>query len=426
VARTRLRLVGLAFTVAFAVLAVVGLTACFPPTRPPFSGLAFTIGFLAGELAGQLLVATAALAVALVCLGWPSGVLGAMCAVVCVVCAASYGVLFVVALRAGGAVARGLDRFDTPRAPVPDAWLRRWRTWFAVPLGHGSVTVHRDLPYVDDGDVAHRLDVYVPRGGAAGAPVLLFVHGGAWVIGSKREQCLPMLYELAARGWVCVACNYRLSPRATWPEHIVDVKQALAWTRAHAAEFGGDPRRFLAIAGASAGGHLAALAALTSDDESLQPGFEDADTSVDACVSLYGVLDMTGDPALAGRQGRELIALLQRSVMKAPIATARTVYEAASPLHRLRADAPPFLVLQGTNDTLVPVEVARAFVRSFTGTCTAPIGYVELPLAQHAFDLLCSPRCTATTRGIATFLEALVPATAAAPPARPESPRAPR
>ena len=84
--------------------------------------------------------------------------------------------------------------------------------------------------------------------------------------------------HLAAQGWVCVAINYRLAPRDPFPAHIVDVKRAIAWIREHIAEYGGDPS-YLAITGGSAGGHLAALAALTPNDPAYQPGFEDADTS---------------------------------------------------------------------------------------------------------------------------------------------------
>jgi acetyl esterase/lipase len=289
------------------------------------------------------------------------------------------------------------------------------------------VTVHRDLAYVDDGDPAHLLDVYTPSCGTSGAPVLVFVHGGAWVFGSKRSQGLPMLHELAARGWVCITCNYRLSPRATWPDHVIDVKRALAWARGNAHAFGGDPARFLAVAGSSAGGHLAALSALTANEAAWQPGFEEADTHVDACVALYGVLELTGDPELSGRLGRPTVVLLERTVMKAPLAQARAVYEAASPMHRLRSGSPPFLVLHGTKDTLVPVAVPRAFVTAFRTIATAPVCYMELPWAQHAFDLMCSPRTTATTRGVAAFLEALVSVKALdRPPSGPAPPPGPR
>ena len=110
---------------------------------------------------------------------------------------------------------------------------------------------------------AHRLDIIRRRTDPpAEAPVFIYIHGGAWVMGNKREQGLPLLYELARRGWVTVTINYRLSPKATWPDHIVDCKRAVAWVRDHIAEYGGDPR-FVTVSGGSAGGHLAALLALT-------------------------------------------------------------------------------------------------------------------------------------------------------------------
>ena len=123
---------------------------------------------------------------------------------------------------------------------------------------------------------------------------MIQVHGGGWIAGSRLEQGIPLLNHLAANGWIGFAVDYRLSPRATMPEHVIDVKRAIAWVRAHADELGVDPER-IALTGGSAGGHLTALAALTADDKALQPGFEDADTSVAAAVPFYGIYDFT-DP----------------------------------------------------------------------------------------------------------------------------------
>ena len=95
--------------------------------------------------------------------------------------------------------------------------------------------------------------------------MLFQIHGGGWVIGSKNEQALPLMYHLARAGWVCVSVDYRLSPQATFPDHLVDCKRALAWVREHVAEYGGDPD-FVVVTGGSAGGHLAALVALTPND----------------------------------------------------------------------------------------------------------------------------------------------------------------
>jgi acetyl esterase/lipase len=233
------------------------------------------------------------------------------------------------------------------------------------------------------------------------------------VIGDKREQGKPMMFELVARGWVCVTVNYRLSPAATWPEHVVDCKRALAWVKEHIAEYGGDPA-FVAVSGGSAGGHLCAHLALTAGDRSLQPGFEESDTSVQACVPFYGVMDLTGSPAGSAIFGPGMLRMLEKSVMKTTEAEHPEVFRDASPTYRVHADAPPFFVLHGANDTLVPVETARAFVRRLRAVSRAPVAYAELPLAQHAFDVLASLRCQATTSAVGDFLEG-VRAAAAGP-----------
>ncbi len=161
------------------------------------------------------------------------------------------------------------------------------------PAGGAATCSTATIAYGDAGrrnelDVWRRSDL--PLDGKA--PVLLQVHGGAWVIGNKEQQALPLLAHMAENGWVCVSINYRLSPRATWPDHIVDVKRALAWVKANIADHGGDPD-FVSITGGSAGGHLTALAALTANEPVFQPGFEEADTSVVAAVPFYGVYDFT-------------------------------------------------------------------------------------------------------------------------------------
>ncbi|HTN78977.1 MAG TPA: alpha/beta hydrolase [Acidimicrobiales bacterium] len=260
----------------------------------------------------------------------------------------------------------------------------------------------RNVSY-SDVDARNRLDVWrradLPED--ARAPVLLHVHGGAWVMGDKEVQGEVLFTEMARRGWVCVSITYRLSPRATWPEHIVDVKRAIAWTRATIAERGGDPS-FIAITGGSAGGHLAALAALSANDPDFQPGFEDTDTSVQACVPLYGVYDVAD---LAGTGRRDIVELWERQVMKAPVSDDPKRWEQASPITRVHADAPPMFVIHGANDSLVPVDQARRFVARLHAVSTQPVAYAELPHTQHAFEVFRSVRGIHATRAIARFLD---------------------
>jgi acetyl esterase/lipase len=195
--------------------------------------------------------------------------------------------------------------------------------------------------------------------------------------------------------------GYRLSPRHPWPAHILDVKLALAWVKANIARHGGDPD-FVAVTGGSAGGHLAALAALTADDKSLQPGFEDVDLTVAAAVPMYGRYDWV---STEGPGRRELVAILGRYIVQQRIADAPEVFSAASPLWRVGSDAPPFFVLHGENDTVIPVEEARAFVDALRAVSHSPVAYAELPGAQHGFDSFNSVRARNCAQAVHGFLD---------------------
>lgn len=245
-------------------------------------------------------------------------------------------------------------------------------------------------------DVWRKRDL--PRDGKA--PVLVQIPGGGWVIGMRRPQAYPLMSHMADRGWVCVSLGYRVSPLHTWPDHIVDVKRGLAWVKEHIAEFGGDPD-FVVVTGGSAGGHLSSLAALTPNDSSWQPGFEEADTSVVAAVPVYGRYDWYSTNT---RTRREFVTFLERFVVKKSFAENRQVYLDASSISRVHSDAPPFFVLHGENDTLIPVEEAREFVRELRRVAKAPVLYAELPYAQHAFEMYGSPRAHQTAEAVAQFL----------------------
>jgi acetyl esterase/lipase len=221
------------------------------------------------------------------------------------------------------------------------------------------------------------------------------------MIGSKDEQGKPLAYRLAAHGWVVVSANYRLSPRFAWPAHIVDVKAALKWIREHGAEYGMDPS-FIAVTGGSAGGHLSALAALTPNDPDFQPGFEGADTTVQACVPFYGVYDFTDRRGIWKRT--LLRQMLERRIVQQRRSEAPDVFEKASPMSRITEDAPPFFVVHGTRDTLVPLAEARLFVELLRARSRSPVLYAELPGAQHAFEVFPSRRTGHALVGVERFL----------------------
>ena len=269
------------------------------------------------------------------------------------------------------------------------------------PIRHSEVERIRDIAFARAGGITLRLDVYRPRACPADAPTLLQIHGGAWVLGSKNEQGLPLMLQLASRGWVCVSANYRLSPHATFPEHLIDCKRALQWIREHGREYGADPN-FVVVTGGSAGGHLAALMALTANDPQYQPGFETADTSLQGCVAFYGVYDFTDRFGQQHHQG--LARLLEKRVMKASLAEARDAYERASPMSRVHEEAPPFFIIHGDQDTLVPVREAREFAQLLRGHSRNPVVYAEIPGAQHAFEIFPSLRTTFVIHGVERFL----------------------
>ena len=231
------------------------------------------------------------------------------------------------------------------------------------------------------------------------------VHGGGWIFGSRVEQGIPLLNHLASNGWVGFNVDYRLSPRATMPEHVVDVKRAIAWVRENHEKLGVDPER-ICITGGSAGGHLCALAALTSADKSLQPGFEDADTSVRAAVPFYGLYDLLDSERRYSPGVREW--LMGKVVVKADRESDPDAFRRVSPIHRVHPDAPPFLVFHGEHDTLVPVGDARAFAERLEAVSRNDVLYVELPGSEHAFDLAPSLRTARVIEGIERFLRTVI------------------
>ncbi|MEV4091349.1 alpha/beta hydrolase [Streptosporangium saharense] len=243
-----------------------------------------------------------------------------------------------------------------------------------LPIFHRRPSVRRvaNLSYGDAGR-RNLLDLYHHRSRPRGAPVMIHLHGGTYSGGRKNSQSLPLLYHLAGQGWVCVSATYRLRPRVQHPEHLIDLKKVVAWVREHAHEYGADPST-LFVAGSSAGGHMAALAALTQNDPAFQPGFEDADTSVTGAVYLNGWYGTYFG------QGPE-----------------------SSPLAHITADAPPFLVAHGDLDPAAPVTDARHFVDRLRRTSAAPVVYVELRGGNHAFDLYHSVRFEALVDAIEAF-----------------------
>jgi acetyl esterase/lipase len=284
-----------------------------------------------------------------------------------------------------------------------DAPLPFGRALIPLWLTDPNVRAIKNLAYAEGG-ARRTLNLYLPKKPVENAPVLFQIHGGAWSIGHKSQQARPLLHYMAARGWVCVSINYRLSPAVSWPAQLVDAKLALAWVKEHIAEYGGDPE-FVVCTGGSAGGHLTALLGLTGNNPRFQPPGLIADTSVQAAIPLYAPYDFCDREGLQPHRG--LRSLLERVVVQRPFEQARELYEMGSPMGLLHSDAPPFLVIHGTHDSLACVEEARAFAQKLKAQSRAQVVYAELPRTQHAFEVFHSTRTTHVIRAMHRFAEAV-------------------
>ena len=270
--------------------------------------------------------------------------------------------------------------------PTTGTRLNERRPWLRLvfaPLAvrRRDVIRQADLAYGPHGR-QNLLDVYRPRTAAAAGPCLVYFHGGGYLSGRKNREARALIYRLASLGWICVSANYRLARQAAYPAPLVDAKQVIAWMREHASAYGADPSTIV-VAGSSAGAHLAAMTALTPNESTLQPGFESADTRVSAAICLYGFY---GTPTWIDREPGS----------------------PSAPIEQLSTDAPSMLVAHGTHDSFVAVNQARDFVDRFRAVAPKrTMVYLELPGAQHTFDLYNSFRFHAVIHAAEAFLECI-------------------
>ena len=294
---------------------------------------------LASELpfiVGYLLIASTVLALVDGDLDSAGGAAGAAVALLAL---AGLTVIVRRALRAHAA----LRNAGRPRRP----WGRILRAPF-FPARLDVVRV-RGLAYGDGPD--RTLDVYQRRDRPASAPVLLHFHGGAFYSGNKAREARPLIRHLTSRrGFVCVSASYRLQPHVTLTDQVADVRAAIAWVRAHAAEYGADPGT-LFVAGSSAGANLAIRAVC------------DGETGIAGLICRYGY------------------------------------YGSLAP----RGDMPPMLVVHGEKDMLMPVADVRAFVERVRAVSSRPVIYAELPGAHHDFDMFESIRSAAVNQAVEQF-----------------------
>ena len=242
----------------------------------------------------------------------------------------------------------------------------------------GGVKVEKDVTYLP-AERAEKADLYLPDNLAAGAkaPVLLWIHGGGFTGGDKaqkREQNIGT--NLSAHGYVVLSINYMLQQKGgalAWPQNLQDCKTAVRWLRANAARLHLDPDR-IAVAGGSAGGHLASMVALTKPEDGLDPKgpYGEFSCAVQAGMDFYGCVDLTTwhDSTMFGKTKAQDADL----------------YRKASAQTYARKDSPPMLILHGTADKTVDIKQSETLEAALQ-KAGAEVEFVRVPGAPHTFDL---------------------------------------
>jgi len=215
-----------------------------------------------------------------------------------------------------------------------------------------NTRAYRDVAYVSNGHARQKLDLYVPESKQK-VPLIIFVHGGAFTRGDKRDQSpAPFLSD----GYAFASLNYRLSQDAIFPAQIEDSKAAVRWLRANADKYGIDPDRFGAW-GTSAGGHLVAMLGTTGETKIFDVGENlEVSSRVQAVADWFGPTDFLQMDAhrLPNGMGHDAAGSPESRLIGGPIQRNKEKVAAANPITYVTSKAPPFLIAHGDGDRLVP------------------------------------------------------------------------
>ena len=235
-------------------------------------------------------------------------------------------------------------------------------------------------------DEAHLMDIYIPAKATKPMPVILWIHGGAWLLGSKEDT--PAIFFMKS-GFAVASINYRFSNAAIFPAQIEDAKAAVRWLRANAAQYHFDPNRIAAF-GNSAGGHLAALLGTTGDVKPLEGnlGNPTQSSKVQAVVDWCGPTDLltfedqvSADNPLKPKDPKGPIARLLGGLPSKK----RELAAAASPVTFASNDDPPFLIMHGDHDRVVPIAQSSSFYDVLKASQVDVVVYHVVKNGEHNF-----------------------------------------
>jgi len=220
------------------------------------------------------------------------------------------------------------------------------------------VPTFSNIEYDRVDDISLLLDLYLPERAEAPVPAVVWVHGGGWNSGDKVDDFLPL--HLANSDFALVSINYRLSGEAIFPANVEDCKTAVRWLRANAGKYNLDPDRF-GLVGASAGGHLVALLGLTGDVSELNGNraYPDHSSAVQAVCDFCGPTDLRRMGIHEHKDQSPVLYELTSEYLGGPVEERMELAWQASPLRYVKGKCPPFLIIHGEADDIVPVEEAH-------------------------------------------------------------------
>lgn len=264
----------------------------------------------------------------------------------------------------------------------------------AVPA---SVRAVENVTYVVRGEHQLQLDLYLPaRPPSSPLPAIVFVHGGGWQTG-VRANFTPMAIRMAERGFAAATVSYRLSPEARYPAAIHDVKAALRWVRAHAADYGIDPDR-IAVSGGSAGGQIASLVGVTNGIGSFDPdgGANAVSSAAQAIVNIDGLSDFTSEAARKEEDNPAKQPSAAGAWFGGTYAQQTALWREASPTFHVGPKTPPILFIGSAQARFAVGREEMVQKLKAQGIATQTVLLPETPHSFWLFDPWLDPTVEAT------------------------------
>jgi len=241
----------------------------------------------------------------------------------------------------------------------------------------GSRTV-LNIAYVPNGGERRMLDLYLP-GTGTNWPLIVWIHGGGWMGGSKED---PPGLRFLTHGFALASINYRLSQDAIFPAQIIDCKAAIRWLRAHAAEYGFNPNR-IGVWGASAGGHLVAMLGTTGDTKEFEWS-ENTNVSnrVQAVCDWFGPTDLIQMTKYPSDLHHAAPDSPEARLIGGPVGQNVERAQRANPIRYISKDDPPFLIMHGDKDPVVPLAESKLLAEAIEKT-SVPVTFRMVPGGGH-------------------------------------------